>query len=145
MSIKLNFICISLISLILFNFSICDITNFPNLIEKFNIRQIRKGINDVLPGNIGHIAIKFKVYDITTNEIVFSGDAPVITGMSSVPLCMNYALNQMNEMERVRLTCPAEFGFLSEHQYRFNGIKVNTPYIIDVQLWKIGNIKKAVE
>lgn len=118
------------------------ILSAEGIIQTLNLRLIRKGINDIKPENFGNIAIKFYVFekDEKDNLIeIYNGEYNSVMGVNVLPLCMDYALFHMSLMERVILNCPAKWGFKDIHVSSFKGVEKNKDYVIDMQLWNIGD------
>jgi hypothetical protein len=117
------------------------------IIESLNLRLIRKGINDSKPNNFYHIAIKFKVYDNKNGKLVevYRGEYTSIMGINALPQCMDYALFHMSIMERVKINCPAKWAFRDSMVSTFKGVEKFKDYVIDMQVWNIGDKYKSVE
>ena len=133
------------LSLILFssliNLSIQDINDSPTLMELYNIRQIRKGINSVTPEVDSNVVVEMKVYDKDNKKLVMHSRETLLQGSKSHPKCIEFTLIYMNIQERIVLDCPADKAFRSDYvnKNRFNGVLPNTSYIIDFQVWAIGD------
>ncbi len=118
------------------------------ILEALNLRLIRKGIDENRPENFYHIAVRFKVFDKLSDgklSEVYRGEYTSIMGMNALPQCMDYALFHMSKMERVKINCPARWAFRDNMVSTFKGVEKYKDYIIDMQLWNIGNVFKSVE
>lgn len=137
---------------ILFFFSLCflviksDTSTVPGLLEKFEGRQIKKGINKEIVQNHGNVAFYVKIYDPKDeSKILYDGNGTGIIGLNTVPQCMELFLGHMNLQERVKFRCPKERSFRSDMTTYFGDVKPDTEYIIDLQLWAIGDTFNRVE
>lgn len=125
-----------------------NVLSAVGITEALNLRLIRKGLNENKPENFYHIAIRFKVFDkVKEGKLVevYRGEYTSIMGLNALPLCMDYALFHMSLMERVRLDCPAKWAFRENMVSTFKGVEKYKDYIIDMQLWNIGDRYKSVE
>ena len=125
-----------------------DILSTNGIIEALNIRIIRNGINNTKPENFSNIAMKLYVFEKDENNNlieVYKGEKTSVLGYNALPLCMHYAIFHMSIKERVMLDCPAKWGFKDNHLPFFQELKTNKDYIIDLQLWNIGDIYTLVE
>mmetsp|Transcript_36537 Transcript_36537/g.37934 ORF Transcript_36537/g.37934 Transcript_36537/m.37934 type:complete len:151 (+) Transcript_36537:3-455(+) len=143
----------NIIILVLMSFSLpsikADTTTEPSLVEKFKIRQIRKGISDLVPENRGHVSFYYKLYSLNKKgerELVREDKMGSMIGFNSMPQCFEYVLSHMNIQERVVFECPAEFSFTEDsYIYRYSGVETKKSYIVDLQLWNIGDVYTLVE
>lgn len=125
-----------------------DVTLSPELIKKFNIRQIRKGINNETVPHDGHAAFKMKIYEKTEKgkgKIVYDDVANSIIGVEALPECLEFAILHLNIQERIILDCPSIYAFTDSHLNHYEGVMKNKDYIIDIQLWNIGDIYHDVD
>ena len=124
----------------LINLSNQDITDSPTLMELYNIRQIRKGINDITPKMTDNVVVEMRVYDKDNRSLVMHARENLLQGSKSHPKCIEFALICMNVMERIVFDCPADKAFTTGYvnNSRFTDVKADTAYIIDIQVFVIG-------
>ena len=124
----------------LINLSNQDITDSPTLMELYNIRQIRKGINDVTPKMTDNVVVEMRVYDKDDkSKLIMHARENLSQGSKTHPRCIEFALICMNVMERIVFDCPADKAFTTGYvnNSRFTEVTANTAYIIDIQVFII--------
>lgn len=115
-----------------------DVTLNKNLMSKFNITQIIKGVNDVQPKYSNYYLIKMYIYN-KENVLLLKLWREYYLSFERTPLCIEYVVSHMNVMERVKFTCPKELGFVGVDIIPIDlpRDEIEKDLVVDLQLWEI--------
>lgn len=115
-----------------------DVTLNKNLMSKFNITQIIKGVNDVQPKYSNYYLIKMYIYN-KENVLLLKLWREYYLSFERTPLCIEYVVSHMNVMERVKFTCPKELGFVGVDTIPIDlpRDEIEKDLVVDLQLWEI--------
>lgn len=129
----------------LFVISKSDVTTQKELMKKFEIRQIKKGLETEKTNKYQSLVVYFVFYDTKTKDVVYENSNILSLGTGSVPLCLDYVLLHMTMMERVVMRCPSDLAFSQENIGKFHNLVINKEYIVDMQIWNIGDPSRTIE
>lgn len=126
--------------------SLQNILKNIDLVKKYNIRQIREGIeNGIVPERENKAIVEMKIHDKSTLKLVFEGFFETSVFSSAIPKCLDQTIIYMSVKERIVLDCPAEYAFNEMNYNRYPGVEIGKDYIFDYQVWNIGGGTYALE